>query len=113
MDDLGAAISGFLEQPGAMEQLEAMAKQLGLTPPSADSAPEQAQQPLGIPGLSMEKLRPVLETMQASGRPTAQTALLEALAPLLGEEARDKLDRAKRAMGLMYAVRAVAGTIEL
>lgn len=113
MDDLGAAISGFLEQPGAMEQLEAMAKQLGLGPQGADGAPEQAQQTLGIPGLSMEKLGPILETLQKSGQPTAQTALLEALGPLLGEGARDKLDRAKRAMGLMYAVRAVAGTIEL
>ena len=37
MDDIGGAIQSFLSQPGAMEQVEAMAKQLGLSVPGSDA----------------------------------------------------------------------------
>lgn len=113
MDDLGAAISGFLEQPGAMEQLEAMAKQLGLSPQSQQAPSEQMPDSSNLPGLSPEKLAPLMEAFGRSNQPTAETALLEALRPFLTAQSQEKLDRAKRALGLMRTARTVAGTIEL
>lgn len=113
MDDLSAAISGFLEQPGAMEQLEAMAKQLGLSPQSQQETPNQLSDSTNLPGLSPEKLAPLMEAFGKSNQPTAETALLEALRPFLGTRSQEKLDRAKRALGLMRTAKTVAGTIEL
>ena len=114
MDDLGAAISGFLEQPGAMEQLEAVAKQLGIGPgaaePEASETPE-AVETAGSSGLSPEKLAPLLSALGTSGQSTPETKLLEALRPFLSHD--EKVDRAKRALGLMHALRTAAGTIEL
>lgn len=109
MDDLSAAISGFLEQPGAMEQLEAMAKQLGLAP-SGGETPEAEAEP-AMAGLSPEKLGPLMAALSGGGAATAETALLDALRPFLGEGSQEKVDRAKRALGLMRTVRTVAGTI--
>lgn len=115
MDDLGAAISGFLEQPGAMEQLEAMAKQLGLGPSGTGADAQEAEsQEVAAPaiaGLSPEKLGPLMAAFSGGGMPTAETALLDALRPFLGEDSQEKLDRAKRALGLMRTVRTVAGTM--
>ena len=114
MDDLGAAISGFLEQPGAMEQLEAVAKQLGLGPgtagPELSEAPETTET-AAFSGLSPEKLGPLLSALGTSSQPTPETKLLEALRPFLSQN--EKVDRAKRALGLMHALRTAAGTIEL
>ena len=119
MDDLGTAISSFLEKPGAMEQLEAVAAQLGLGPSAAgkepagaspESGPEQTVETAAL-GLSPEKLAPLMAAFSAQGASSAETALLDALCPFLGTHSREKLDRAKRALGLMRAVRAVAGTI--
>lgn len=114
MDDLGAAISGFLEQPGAMEQLEAVAKQLGIGPGVADAESPEAPETVetsAISGLSPEKLGPLLSALGASGQSTPETTLLEALRPFLSHH--EKVDRAKRALGLMHALRTAAGTIEL
>ncbi len=110
MDDLSAAISGFLEQPGAMEQLEAMAKQLGLSPSAPETEPQEAAEP-AMGGLSPEKLAPLMAAFSGSGAHTAETTLLEALRPFLGEGAQEKLDRAKRALGLMRTVKTVAGAM--
>lgn len=113
MDDLGAAISGFLEQPGAMEQLEAVAKQLGLGPGAGEPETEapEAVETAAFSGLSPEKLGPLLSALGTSGQPTPETKLLEALRPFLSHD--EKVDRAKRALGLMHALRTAAGTIEL
>lgn len=40
MDDLSGAIQGFLSQPGAMEQLQQMAQQLGLSPQNPPEPPK-------------------------------------------------------------------------
>lgn len=114
MDDLGTAISGFLEQPGAMEQLEAVAKQLGIGPGASE--PEQPEAPEAVETaafseLSPEKLGPVLKALGASSQPTPETKLLEALRPFLSHD--EKVDRAKRALGLMHALRTAAGTFQL
>lgn len=120
MDDLGAAISGFLSQPGAMEQVEAMAKQLGLELPSGVSARESHDAPsetslsAGLPeGLSPEKLQKVLRAVNEGAKPDRATEFLEALKPLLQPEKQEKLDRAIRAVRLMRTAKTVSKTIEL
>lgn len=122
MDDLSSAVSGFLSQPGAMDQIRAMAQSLGLgelelpgsgpdpanTPEAPASAPPGEQQPLMDP----KKLQVLMKAMgDSSSDPSAK--LLEALAPLLQENKREKLDRAVRALRLMGAARAVTKTIDL
>ena len=110
MDDLSAAISGFLEQPGAMEQLEAVAKQLGLNPQNANAQNGSEPSPdTGFDFSDVEKLAPLMQAFRQSSQSTEETALLDALRPFLG--AGEKLDRAKRALGLMRTLRTVAGTI--
>lgn len=124
MDDLSSAINGFLSQPGAMDQIKAMAQSLGLgdldlpgsgpdpaatnAPEASASAPPREQQPLMDP----KKLQVLMKAMgDSSSDPSAK--LLEALAPLLQENKREKLDRAVRALRLMGAARAVTKTIDL
>lgn len=125
MDDLSSAINGFLSQPGAMDQIKAMAQSLGLgdldlpgsgpapapsseAPAVQTSAPVQDTEPLIDP----KKLQLLMKAMgDSSSDPSAR--LLEALAPLLQENKREKLDRAVRALKLMGAARAVTKTIDL
>lgn len=109
MDDLGAAISGFLSQPDAMEQLASMAKQLGLKP----DGPDQEQAPEADQPIPPELLQQVMQAVSDGGRPDEATTLLEALRPMLRPEKREKLDRAMRALRLMRVARTVAQTIEL
>lgn len=96
MDDLSAALSGFLSQPDAMEQLTAAAKQLGL---GSQPQPDQA------------KAAALLSALREEPQETA--ALLEALKPLLRPEKREKLDRAARALQLMHTAKRLSQTIEL
>lgn len=116
MEDLSAAISSFLSQPGAMEQVEAMAKQLGLGSGASETEAD-AQQPGSLGGLmdeiSPEKLQGILSAVQSGGSSCQSTSFLEALQPLLKEEKQEKLNRAIRAIRLMHTARAVSKTIEL
>lgn len=115
MEDLSAAISSFLSQPGAMEQVEAMAKQLGLGPGASET--EADAQPGSLGGLmdeiSPEKLQGILRAVQSGSGSCQSTSFLEALQPLLKEEKQEKLNRAIRAIRLMHTARAVSKTIEL
>ncbi len=119
MDDLSAAISGFLSKPGAMEQLETVAKQLGLSTgtdegeKTTDTASVQESNLGMIDGISPEKLQKIMQAVQDGGRPDRNTALLEALRPLLHSEKQEKMDRAIRAIRLMHMARSVSKTIEL
>lgn len=116
MDDLSAALSGFLSQPGAMEQLQDMARQLGLSPPPEGSPPQQPEAsaaPDGgnlLSGLSPEVLTTLLHAFHEAEKPDESTALLTALRPLLRPERQARLDQALRALSLMRAAR-LAGTV--
>ena len=105
MDDLGSAISEFISQPGAMEQVEALAKQLGLDLPSSGPAEAQAASAAAGPAL----LGPLL---QGQGKAPSVT-LLEALKPILGPGKQDKLARAIRTLRLISAVRTISGNADL
>lgn len=117
MDDLGAAVSSFLSQPGAMDQLKTMARQLGL---DTGEGEETAQLPQGEPEgggtepvLSPEAMQKVMTALSAASRPDQTTALLEALRPLLRPDRQGKLDRAIRAVRLMRAAQTVTSAMEL
>lgn len=119
MDDLSAALSGFLSQPGAMEQLQDMARQLGLSPPSDGATPQQqpevAERPDGgnlLSGLSPESLSTLLKAFHEAEKPDESTALLTALRPLLRPERQSRLDQALRAMSLMRAAKLASAVLE-
>ena len=110
MDDFGAAVSSFLSQPGAMEQMKALASQLGLGAMQQE-AETQAQEQSG--GISPEMLTRILGAVSEATRPDEITAFLEALRPLLRSEHQEKIDRAIRAVQLIRAARTVSSSVEL
>lgn len=112
MDDLSTAISGFLSQPGAMEQLKDMAQQLGLGPDPQEAEP-QGENSLAAQGLSPEMLQKVMSALSAASQPDDVTGLLEALRPLLRPDRQGKLDKAIRAVRLMRAAQTMSSTMEL
>lgn len=103
MDDLGSVISGFLQQPDAMEQLQAAAKQLGL-----GSVGEETTSA----GVSPELLQNMARVM-GSGQDDETACFLRALRTMLRPERREKVDRAIRAMQLISAARAVSALTEV
>ena len=101
MDDLSGMISGFLQQPDAMEQLQAAAKQLGLGQEQGENSG----------GFRPELLRNVV-AMMGSGQDDETACFLRALRTMLRPERREKVDRAIRAMQLVCAVKAVSALTE-
>ena len=113
MDDLSSALESFLARPDAMAQMEAMAKQLGLSP--GDAGPEpQEQKDARDPGGQGLSLSPQLlaGALQATGGVAASAKLFETLRPLFGAGKEEKLNRAARAVQLMYTAKAVVGALE-
>lgn len=106
MDDFSDTISSFLSQPGAMEQMQKMAQQLGLY---GESEPQEKPEEL----LSPEMMSGLMSALSEASRPDASTALLEALRPLLRRENQEKIDRAIKALRLMRAAKTVSSAVEL
>ncbi len=110
MDDLSTAINGFLSKPGAMEQLSAMAQQLGLPfsgetgkvqDKSADLPDTQATQ---LPsGISPELMKGLMTVLQETSQPDDTAVFLQALRPLLSRPRQEKLDQA---LGMLRFMRA-------
>ena len=119
MDDLKEALSGFLSQPGALEQVMNMAASLGLTQETnhTESPAEHPEQPPeSVPaGASIppEALQGLMKAAKEMGTPDETTALLTALRPLLRPERQAKLDRAMKLYGVLRAARAIPGLTEL
>jgi hypothetical protein len=112
MDDLSSAINGFLSQPGAMEQLQQMAQQLGLSPPEPGEKQKPPEQPLGSPPekpaelpISPEVLQGLMQAAAEASKPDEASQLLLALKPMLRPERQEKVDRAIRMLGLMRAAK--------
>ena len=121
MDELKESLSGFLSQPGAMDQVMRMAASLGLTPPEADNgdsppgSPEAGSQepkPEAVPSsasIPPETLQQLMKAAQELGKSDETTALLSALRPLLRPERQAKLDSAVKLYGLLRAARSIPG----
>lgn len=104
MDDLSGAIAQFLSQPEAMEQLGAMAKQLGLGEATTPEIPE---------GISPEMLTKLIGAVSEASRDDEVTELFGALRGLLRPERQEKIDRAIRAVHLVRAAKTVTKVVEL
>ena len=117
MDDLSGAIQGFSPQPGAMEQLQQMAQQLGLSP---QNPPENQEKTKSGGCDPPKKPEPSGELSHfagaaAGGRdaggcggipgPTRPPNLLLALKPMLRPERQGKVDRAVEMLRLMRAAK--------
>lgn len=112
MDDLSGAINGFLSQPGAMEQLQQMAQQLGLSPPENGEQSKPVEQPPTPPPeksaelpVSPEVLRGLMQTAAEASKPDETSQLLLALKPMLRPERQEKVDQAIRILGLLRAAK--------
>ncbi len=112
MDDLSTAIQGFLSQPGAMEQLQQMAQQLGFSPQEqnespnpTDNPPAKRPEPAGALPISPELLQGLMQAAAEASKPDETSALLLALKPLLRPERQVKVDRAVRFLGVMRAAK--------
>jgi hypothetical protein len=110
MDDLGAQVRDFLSQPGAMEQIEGLAKQLGLGP---SELPENPDEKAGDSLISPENVQGLLSALEEASKPDQATGVLEALRPLLQPERQGKIDRAIRAIRLMRAAKTASSSLEL
>lgn len=115
MDDLSGAIQGFLSQPGAMEQLQQMAQQLGLSPQNPSEHPEPPKsggcdppklpEPSGELPISPELLQGLMQAAQEASKPDETSKLLLALKPMLRPERQEKVDRAVEMLRLMRAAK--------
>ena len=110
MDDLSTAISGFLSKPGAMEQLSAMAQQLGLSfPGEAEKVPDAPAAPPAPPaselpsGITPELMKGLLSILQEASKPDDAAVFLQSLRPLLSHPRQEKLDQA---LGMLRFMRA-------
>ena len=98
MEDLSAKLSGILSDPQAMQELTALASELGVSAPGVHKEPEPKPN-LDPSALSMMSgLMPLLGTLRQEDD---TTRLLEAIRPFLSEERREKLDKAKRLLRMM------------
>ena len=115
MDDLSGAIQGFLSQPGAMEQLQQMAQQLGLSPQnppenqekpkSGGCDPPKKLEPSGELPISPDLLQGLMQAAAEASRPDETSNLLLALKPMLRPERQEKVDRAVEMLRLMRAAK--------
>lgn len=111
MDDLSGAIQGFLSQPGAMEQLQQMAQQLGLSPENQEKTksggcdPPKKPEPSGELPISPELLQGLMQAAAEASRPDETSNLLLALKPMLRPERQEKVDRAVEMLRLMRAAK--------
>lgn len=129
MDDLTGKISEILNDPQAMEQVNALAGMLGMSgnaPPSGTPAPKEpppAATPLGAlgnlgalgsllgnnppaaaPALDNDMAQTMMKILPLLGsiqQEDDNTRLLRALRPLLSEERRHKLDEAAKIMQML------------
>ena len=107
MDDLSTAINGFLSKPGAMEQLSAMAQQLGL--PFSGETGKVQDKSADLPatqlpsGISPELMKGLMTVLQETSQPDDTAVFLQALRPLLSHPRQEKLDQA---LGMLRFMRA-------
>lgn len=104
MDDISGIIERVMSQPEAMEQLQSMAKQLGLGGEVTEAPPKE---------VSPELLSKVVSAFSEASAKDEVTSFLEALRGLLRPERQEKLDRAIRAVHLMRTARTMSSVVEL
>ena len=107
MDELTSQLSSILSDPEAMNQLQAVAQQLGIgqeQPEGQQAEPEAVSE--SIPPEALKML-----TGFFSAKPDNVTKLLDTLGPILGEKSSQKISRAKKAVMLSKAAESVLESI--
>lgn len=99
MDDLNEKLSAILSDPEAMKEVAQLASSLGVDTPGVHNAPEEPKPPASADALSMMSgLMPLMGSLR---KEDDTTRLLDAIRPFLGEERREKLDKAKKMLRMM------------
>ena len=101
-DDLSDKLSGILNDPQAMRDIAALAKELGVDASGLhkEEAPPQTVPPKPADDMMTQllSLAPMLGSLKQEDD---TTRLLDAMRPFLSEERRQKLDKAKRLIKVM------------
>ena len=99
MDDLNAKLNAILNDPGAMQEIAALASSLGADAPGVHTNPAPPPAPSDSMGLgAMSALMPLLGSFKAEDE---TTRLLDAIRPFLSAERQQKLDKAKKLIRIM------------
>ena len=101
MDDLNAKLSGILNDPAAMQEIAALASQLGVNAPGVHKEPEAPPQPQDNGPDTLSMMRTMMPLMGSLRADDDTTRLLDAIRPFLSEERREKLDKAKKLIRIM------------
>lgn len=99
MDDLSEKLSGILSDPEAMKEIAQLASSLGVDTPGVHKEPEPPKRSDAADIMSMlSGLTPLMGKLRQDDD---TTRLLDAIRPFLGEERREKLDKAKKLLKMM------------
>ena len=99
MDDLSEKLGSILSDPAAMKEIAQLASSLGVDTSGVHKEPEPQKKPESSDALSMMSgLMPLMGSLRQEDD---TTRLLDAIRPFLGEERREKLDKAKKMLKMM------------
>ena len=99
MDDLSEKLGEILSDPSAMKEIARLASSLGVDAPGVHKEPEPQKKQESSDALSMMSgLMPLMGSLRQEDD---TTRLLDAIRPFLGEERREKLDKAKKLLKMM------------
>ena len=98
MENLEEKLNAVLSNPQMMQQVMAMAQNLGLgTPPAPEPAPQQPSQAPQLQGIDLSMLQKFSGIAQNSAIDQNQQTLLHALSPYLTGDRIGRLEKAMRA----------------
>ncbi|MGN1132589.1 MAG: hypothetical protein ACI4RL_06745 [Ruminococcus sp.] len=103
MDDLASKINEIMSDPEKMKEIQNLGRMMGLNTDNSPPPPKKVQPPQkqntpsndfgGIDPSIIGKLAPILTSVN---REDDTTRLLDAMAPFLSAERRDKLEKIKK-----------------
>ena len=105
MDDMESKLGAILGNPALMQQIMAMAQNLGQAAPAQETPPEN---PPEVDFTAIQKLAGLTSGSKLS---PDQKALLRALRPYLSHGRIDRLERAMQAAKLAGTATALLGTV--
>ena len=94
MEDMEAKLGAILGNPEMMQQIMALAQNMGNEPEAPSPPPEP------LPGLDFATIQKITSVIGKTGIDSHQRALLHALTPYLSNQRVQKLEKAMRAAKL-------------
>lgn len=99
MDNMEEKLGSILGNPEMMQQIMAMAQNLGVSSPQQPPPPQEQPEPT-LPNIDLGTIQKLTSIMGSTNIDREQRALLSALAPYLSAERIRKLENAMRASRL-------------